>query len=507
MRKILKILLFSFLITIFIVAGFLIYSENKKIEAEKINPPTGGENSNKKIKVISEEEKANNISQNNNKINKVVLITIDTLRADHLGYMGYPRDTSPFLDKLAREGALLKNAHTVIPSTISSHSSIFTSLYPIQHKTTNHYEVLNDTLTTMAEFLKENGFKTAAFVGGDSMYISNLDQGFDMYNFSETGFRRRRSVQTTVDEAIEWLNEQPSEDKIFLWIHTWDLHYPYIDIPNNIQEEFILEGKDKEKLVNFWTEEHNVNLNLYKKDKEENLVKVMNGYDGELKFVDRELNRLFNYFEEKQINNNSLWIITGDHGEGLGSHDFYEHAEMVYEEELLTPVIFYSPVQEIVEPKIINDVVENIDILPTIADIIGFSLEEQKGTIFGVSLLPLLTGVDKYIDGYNFAWTGNISETPIGSAIEEIYVEKMPWTGKKWSVQNKKFKYIYNMDIEVEDEFYDLEKDSLEKNNLINQNSKEKDKLKNILFKKIEKLKLENQDIKRQPIERFHLDF
>jgi arylsulfatase A-like enzyme len=427
-----------------------------------------------------------------NEIKNVIFITIDTLRADHLGFMGYPRNTSPFLDKLAKESFLFKNAYTVISSTNPSHASMFTSLYANQHKLTNNYEILDDSFITMAEFFKEKNFKTNAFVAiPDYFSRSNLDQGFDVFMGPENKSEISKEIVNLLIGSIANNNS----DNNFLWAHFWEPHFPYQDrTSSDYVKKFQLSKEKEDKFIDFWTKEQGINKEIYMEPSKDIMIDVLNSYDTEILVVDREIERLYNYFEESGLNEKTLWIITIDHGEGLGSHNFYEHVGMLYEEQLLTPIIFAFPSSFLAEPKIIEDVVENIDILPTLAEIIGFSLNDQKKEKQGDSFLSkILTNSKSKSDKNVFSWSGNIKggkrfKSPIGEIIKSS-----SGTGEKFSIQNKKYKYIYNL--KKENEFYDLLKDPLENNNLINLDIEDKNLLKKLLLEKKEKLEMGSSDI------------
>jgi len=145
------------------------------------------------------------------RIDRIILITVDTLRADHLGCYGYPRQTSPFIDKLARDGILFRRAFAHMATTVPSHASIFTSLYPIQHNVPNNRHRLDDSFLTMAEVFSTMGYQTAGFVSthffGTSS--SNLSQGFDIFDAAIKKANKKgryRKAKSTVDAAIKWLN-------------------------------------------------------------------------------------------------------------------------------------------------------------------------------------------------------------------------------------------------------------------------------------------------------------
>jgi arylsulfatase A-like enzyme len=446
------------------------------------------------------------------KIENVVFITIDTLRADHLGFMGYPRNTSPFIDRLVRENVVFRNAFNDIPMTNPTMASIFTSLYAVQHKVADTFDVLDDSFITMAELFKEKNFKTGAFVSMPGYFQkSNLTQGFDMFTSPECSADRPEFAKEITNKSIDWINSESVNSNFFLWVHFWGPHFPFPDrASSDYVEKFKLDKENKEYFIDLWTNKQGINKNIYIDPSEETMIRTINEYDTEILATDNEIEKLYNYFEEKGLNEKTLWIITIDHGEGLGSHDFYLHPSRLYNEQVQTPIIFRFPYSFSVEPKIFDSVVENIDILPTIADLIGFSLEKQRKQIQGSTLLPLILHDDaSQIKDYSFSWTGypagvNPTKSPIGKRVkgnlfsDNIFDIKNILKGEKFSLQNKNYKYIYNL--EKKDEFYNLSKDPMEKDNLIDLDIEEKEEFKNILLKKIKKLKEDSVDIKRKTL-------
>ncbi len=434
-------------------------------------------------------------------INKVVLITIDILRADHLGFMGYPRETSPFLDKLASKSILFKNAHTVSSTTGPVDASIFTSLYPIQHKMSNNNQKLDESFITMAELLKDNGYKTAAFVGVKHLLWNNLDQGFDIFDSPTNKDKLARSSKKTIDLAINWINENKDEDKIFLWIHLYDAHYPN-KLNVGIKEILKLDDENKKELIKLLTEKQGINMGTYYDD-ENNMLEIINRYDNEVAFMDRQIEKLYSWLQKNNLNNNTMWIMASEHGEGLGSHNYYEHTSELYEEQLHTPILFHFPFLEY--SKVVDNQVEVIDILPTIADVINFSLKSQILKIQGVSLFPLILGeYDYYKDNNVFSWTGDIQRR--AGANNDRYKNQSKidfsnsnYSGEKFALQNEDFKYIYNTI--SEDEFYNLKDDPMEKNNLILDSIKEKDIMRKELMDRINGFLNEGDNVKSNYID------
>lgn len=276
------------------------------------------------------------------KLDRIYLIIIDTLRADHLGCYGYPRNTSPFIDSLAKEGILFEKAYSQSSSTCPSHASIFTGLYPFQHRVLANGYVLDDSYTTLAEILRDNGFKTAAFASTDRHFrVTNINQGFDFYEdpvgTMELLGRVYRSARLTKKNASIWLNNFDTNQKLFLWLHFFDPHIPYRPPKIHIQE--IKESLNRQDFLRYMknipTDMEVFENKIYK------MYRKIIRYDAEIRYVDEELKHFFSFIDHKGLNKNALWIITSDHGEGLGQHKWYIHGKLLYQEQIHVPLIFY----------------------------------------------------------------------------------------------------------------------------------------------------------------------
>src|SRR4051812_28926838 len=221
----------------------------------------------------------------------VVVITIDTLRADHLGCYGYKQIHTPNIDALAAESARLERAYTPVPVTLPAHSAIFTGTYPTlsgMHDFSGNK--LNATQPTLASVLKQQGYVTGAVVGSavlDSRF--GLNRGFDFY-YDHFDFNRlqesnleemERPGNVVADVALDWLSKNHAS-KFFLWMHLYDPHFPYRP-PSPYSEQY------KDRL-----------------------------YDGEIAFADAQVGRLLQFLKEKQLYQNTLIVLSGDHGESLG---------------------------------------------------------------------------------------------------------------------------------------------------------------------------------------------
>jgi arylsulfatase A-like enzyme/Flp pilus assembly protein TadD len=295
----------------------------------------------------------------------VVLVTIDTLRADHIGSYGGLWPT-PTLDRLASEGSLFLDCTTHSPLTLPSHASILTGTTPIYHgvKDNGRYR-LPEELDTLAEILKGIGYSTAAFVGALPVHSRfGLAQGFDVYDEKFMG--ERRAAEVTAG-AVHWI-EQQEDGPFFLWVHVFDPHSPY-EPPEPFREEY------------------------------------GDTYEGEVVYVDDALGPLFSV-----VGGDILTVITSDHGESLGEHGEDTHALFIYDATLRVPLIFRGP--GVPRGASFREQARSIDIVPTILELVG-----QTGrcdTCQGRSLVGLMRGEEvrpepSYSESYfprlNLGWS------------------------------------------------------------------------------------------------------
>ncbi len=343
----------------------------------------------------------------------VVLITIDTLRADHLSCYDPSHVKTPNIDALAEKGVVFTHAFAHVPMTLPSHTSILTGTLPLYHGVEDNYGFkVSSKLVTLAEFMKKAGYSTAAFIGAfplDSRF--GLNQGFDMYDDSypaknkRTFFFPERRANKVVESAISWL-EKHGKGRFFIWVHVFDPHQPYDPPP----------PFDK----------------LYEKEP----------YSGEVAYTDQQLGRLFDYLRSHGLMKDTLIVITADHGEGLGEHGENTHGYFAYNSTIHIPLIFYA--QGRFKPHRVDTYVGHWDIFPTIARVIG---EKPPSQVQGRSLLPALLG--KRMED------------------EEIYFESLsPYFSRGWAplrgIIKDRFKFI---DLPIK-EAYDLTKDFNEKHNV-----------------------------------------
>jgi len=398
----------------------------------------------------------------------IILISIDALRADHLSCYGYHRNTSPNIDQLAGEGALFKNAFSQACSTLASHSSIFLSQYPWTHEVVGSENKMAKSSLTLAEILKNRNYMTAGFVGGG--YVSSkygFDQGFDFY-FDKP--KTWHTIKFHKDNLFRWL-EKVKDKKFFLFLHPYDVHSPY-DPPMPYRALYIGDYSDQ-RCLNKLVDYELTALNLSPEETDY----VIALYDAGINYVDDEIGELVKKLKKLNIFNNSVIIITADHGERLGERGRVGHGREA--SRIVTHVPLIMRIPEIGQGKVIEEIVESIDITPTILDILDISLPEGMQ---GKSILPLIKG----------SWSG-------GNFIA--------YTGEAWkkaalstAIRTKEWTYIMNRS--GLDELYDRIDDPKEQKNLI----KERPLLAQKLKKELEDFIALTSETKPQVAEKVDID-
>jgi len=356
----------------------------------------------------------------------VLLITLDTTRADHLGCYGYRQAETPNIDWLASQGVRFAQAYAQVPLTFPSHCSIMTGTYPLYHGARNNgtYHLHPDILT-LAEAIKSHGFQTAAFVSSftvDSRF--GLDQGFDLYddNFKPGQAFKAVNAERRAEEVFQpfsaWLEKRDNRP-FFCWLHFFDPHLPY-DPPSPFKEKFLA-----------------------------------NPYDGEIAYMDFYVGQVIAKLREKDLLDRILIILAGDHGEGLGEKGEEGHGVFLYEESLQVPLILYAG-ERLPARKVVKGRVRLIDIMPTILDMLKMPLPAK---IQGQSLLTSL-GQRSLKDRPNY--------------IETYFPRENYGWSELTGVMDGRWKYIQA----PREELYDLHNDPEEKNNWAQQKTEVVAKLK-----------------------------
>ena len=348
----------------------------------------------------------------------VLLVTLDTVRADRLGCYGHESAETPTLDSLVARGVRFDDAVTSVPLTLLSHATILTGLSPLSHgvRDNGRYRLAGEHVT-LAEALSSHGYDTAAFVGCfvvDARF--GLDQGFDVYDFevSADGYRpampdyNERSATDVTDAAVRWLDERAisgANAPFFAWVHYFDPHQPY--------------QSPLQRLPRF----------------------AVRPYDAEIAYVDAELGRLLDKLDDLGVRDRTVIVVAGDHGEALGEHGEPTHGMLIYESTMRVPLIVSCTALFDGAYHVADRVVGLTDVRPTVEDMLG------------------VTGSPP-VDGRNLLRSGADDD-------RVIYVEtEMPLSLAGWSPLRGLRTHTHKYILAPQRELYDLRKDPLESHNI-----------------------------------------
>ncbi|HHO49403.1 MAG TPA: tetratricopeptide repeat protein, partial [Deltaproteobacteria bacterium] len=348
----------------------------------------------------------------------ILFVTLDTTRADRLGPYGYDKAQTPALDRLAATGTTWMRAYSSVPMTIPSHATMFTGLYPPTHGVRDEGNFrLSPDATTLAEHLKERGYRTMAFTSAFTTQRRwGLDQGFELYhdpivagNPTQITWRDQRPADEVVDDVLGTLDALPDDGPVFVWVHLYDPHWPY-----NPPEPFASELEDP--------------------------------YDGEIAFVDAQLQRLFDAWDERYWADASFIVVTAPHGESLGEGGEQTHGFLLHDGSIRVPLIARGP--GIAAGHHTGVPVSHVDLAPTLLKIAGVPVprglqgrdllrggsghaySESLAGQYSLGLAPIFayTNEDgRYVEG---AWGS------YGSAVDDIIrrtekVEEGSWQARK----------------------------------------------------------------------------
>lgn len=340
----------------------------------------------------------------------LVVITLDTTRADRLPLYGYMNVSLPHVERLAAEGVVFDQATSVGALTLPAHASLFTGLLPPRHGIRDNADLpLDPARLTLAEVLKGSGWRTAAFVGSVVLNADRgLAQGFDHYGGVAAGDgasdEHQRPAGEVVDDSIRWL-ESIGDDRFLLWVHLYDPHRPY-DPPAPFRS-------------------------------------VPDPYVGEIAYADSQIGRLLDALDRRTLLDRTVVVVAGDHGESLGEHGERDHGIFVYESVLRVPLIVKAPA---LAPRRVTEVVRLTDVMPTVLDLLGVPAPPADG----ISLAGLMRGRSRHLDLEAYA--------------ESLYPRRFGWS-PLYALRDGRYKFIEA----PRPELYDLERDPFEQRNVHDQ--------------------------------------
>ena len=307
----------------------------------------------------------------------LLLVSVDTLRADRLGAYGYTAASTPHVDALAAESLRFDAAYAHSSMTLPSVTSLLTGRLPAEHGIYANRGTLKGTQTTIAEHLKPAGFVAGAFIGNYALRPTRfLWQGFDRYTntYREAEQVRKHpenDAKSLTDEAIDWLDARRPEDRFLLWVHYQEPHGPYTPA------EFAPPAEAGPTLPQSESESGQGAIPAYQWLGHGRLAEYEARYDGEIAEVDRQLGRLLAAFRERELLGETAVVFTADHGEAFGEEELYcAHGEGLSDALLRVPLLLRAPG---VEPGVRGDRVRQIDVLPTLLALLGLQVPELPG--------------------------------------------------------------------------------------------------------------------------------
>ena len=331
----------------------------------------------------------------------ILLISIDSLRSDHLGCYGYAQPTSPFIDELASRGARFENAVSTTSWTLPAHAAMLTGLNDSTHGLVDNGLRLSDDHLTLAELLQDQGYATAGFFGAPYLHPTfGLGQGFDFYQScmseaAEDGKVVRNSARSnlapshsdvtgprTREFVKTWADSLAKDESWFCFLHLWDVHYDFIppEAYINLFDPDYTGSIDGRLMSNA-----DINREMSPRD----LRHVQALYDAEIRFTDDILRGIFDDLEARDMLANTLVILTADHGEEFFEHGNKGHNKTLFEEVVRVPLIINWPGQ-IDAGRVIKEQAQIIDFMPTVASAVGFS---GALAVQGRDLSPQLAGL------------------------------------------------------------------------------------------------------------------
>ncbi len=349
----------------------------------------------------------------------ILIITMDTTRADHIGAYGYKNGKTPNIDKLIKNGIMFTNCYSAAPLTLPSHSTIFTGKYPIKHGVRNNGRYrLPDSVETMAELFKKTGFNTYAVISSFVLLSKfGLVRGFNIFDDSLNShnaintFKSQISAKEVYGKFSSWFNDN-WDSRFFAWIHLYDPHSPYI---------YHIENQETDR------------------------SDIISLYDGEITFMDKYIGMIIDDLDKKGILDKTIIVLIGDHGEAFGEHvESGSHMIFCYQENIKVPFIFYNK-HLFNKSIVINSSVSSVDLMPTILKLSGI---ESDIDMDGVDLTPLINGGKGEMNRIIY--------------FESMYgKEELNWAPLTGIIMDK-YKYISL----PKPELYDLSADPKERNNL-----------------------------------------
>ncbi|MCP4250204.1 MAG: sulfatase [bacterium] len=434
-------------------------------------------------------------------IQNVILVSIDTLRADHLGCYGHKYVDTPNIDAFAADSMLFTAHINAAPSTLSSHTALMTGTYPHTHGTPKNGHVINDKNTMLAEVLKEVGFETAGFVAAFPLdSVTGFDQGFDHYDDECDALKTRlvrdqtqRRGDKVSDAVLRWLREHDArradDDRLFLFAHYFDAHWPY-EAPPPYGGMYRTDGPAPDGSMKAV---HGIRRLLKEGPSERGrqaAEMLRREYCAEITYCDLQVGRLLDHLKARGYYDNSLIIITSDHGETFDEHlDVYaiNHGVSVFDTEIRTPLIVRFPKGRF-GGRTVSRLVSNIDVMPTILHLLNLpETDRLEGQSFaGLIDGPLPERVPVFSEATQPHW----------EPYTELFHSDPIWVnrGKFHAIRSATHKYMFRL---PDERFglFDLTKDPGEQADLLDIESEADTDLADRMRRKLEQWRLIEPDL------------
>lgn len=413
----------------------------------------------------------------------VVLITMDTTRTDYIGAFGAKMADTPALDGIARDGAIFTFAHTAAVATTPSHTSLLSSMYPLQHGTYDNETIISDKLLTMQKILKSNGYGTAAFVSSVAVGSQlGFSKGFDTFDDNlDRDNRAERRAEGTTDAALKWL-EANGDKPFFMWVHYYDPHTAY-NPPKEFRNKFmdvdgqlakckqVADGREvadrrkhirnkkdrgsiKKREFAIWRSEEQGGACVLSFDEAAPVEKAL--YAAEISYMDSQIGRLTDWFKKKRKYKNTMFIAISDHGETLDEIDHgmsYGHTT-IYEEVARVPLIIKAHGRHPKKMKV-DAPASSLDVMPTVLQLLN--IKQPEGNLFsGVSLANRLMGKEEKAN----------ENRPLYFEAPGRYADAVVLGDLKYVFAFYPEKYFMRSSTVENEQYFDLKSDPLETKNL-----------------------------------------
>jgi arylsulfatase A-like enzyme len=317
----------------------------------------------------------------------VIIITLDTTRADRIGCYGYHRGITPNIDAFAAHATRFARVSAPMPMTAPSHATMFTGRYPGAHGVLDNAWLLDRNIALLPDLLQDTGYRTGSFVAVRFLAGYGLDRGFDHVDLG-FGDRYERPANDITDAANAWLDQSGGDQPILLWAHYYDPHHPYLPPRHTLP---LLKDDPRQTQIDWDALREELMRELKPDFVRPDVIPYLleqYAYDGEIQFMDEQVGRLLDHLRQTGHYDNALIVIAGDHGEGFGEHPKdIQHGETLYETTIHVPCLIKLPHQT--GPRVVESLASLADMLPTVLEALAMPVPRECQ---GLSLLPTLEG-------------------------------------------------------------------------------------------------------------------